>query len=350
MSQRLNATLTAVMLLFVLFVAAAFLPLPYVTYSPGPTVDVLGEEDGQEVIRVSGHQTFRDAGELRMTTVFVTPPDGKVTLLEALGAWLSTEEAIYPYAVQYPDGQTAEESDAESAIEMVSSQDSAIAAALRALGYRVRPVIEVLGVDDDFPAAGKLKVRDILVKIGDTTIRAPQDVVDAITGAQPGEPITFVVDRAGKETSVDVTPREVDGTLRVGIRPGLGYDFPFQVNVDIDANIGGPSAGLMFSLGIYDTLTPGSLTEDGTVAGTGTITANGKVGPIGGIQQKIVAARDAGAGLFLVPAANCDEALGAPRGDMRLAKVTALADALTTVEAWADDHSAGLPTCTKGDS
>lgn len=349
MTQRVNATLTAVVLLFLLFVAAAFLPLPYVTYSPGPTVDVLGKNDGREVIQVSGHQTYRDDGQLRMVTVYVTPAGGKVTLLDALEAWFSPEEAIYPYATQYPDGQTAEESDAESAIEMVSSQDSAIAAALRALDYPVKPVIEVLGVDDGFPAKGKLQVRDILVRIGETTIRSPQDVVDAITGAEPGEPLTFVVKRDGAQVSVAVTPEVVDGALRVGIRPGMGFDFPFRVHVDINQNIGGPSAGLMFSLGIYDTLTPGSLTDGATVAGTGTITAKGKVGPIGGIQQKIVAARDDGAGLFLVPAANCKEALGAPNGDMRLAKVTTMTDALSSVEAWASDHDATLPTCTKGD-
>ena len=350
MTQRVNATLTAVVLLFLLFVAAAFLPLPYVTYSPGPTVDVLGKNDGREVIQVSGRQTYRDDGELRMVTVYVTPAGGKVTLVDAMEAWFSPEQAIYPYATQYPDGQTAEESDVESAIEMVSSQDSAIAAALRALDYPVRPVIEVLGVDDGLPAKGKLEVRDILVKIGDTTIRSPQDVVDAITGAEADEPLTFVVKRDGKQVSVDVTPAVVDGSLRVGIRPGMGFDFPFRVHVDINQNIGGPSAGLMFSLGIYDTLTPGSLTDGATVAGTGTITAKGKVGPIGGIQQKIVAARDAGAGLFLVPAANCKEALGAPNGDMRLAKVTAMSDALSSVEAWSSDHTAALPVCTKGDS
>ena len=99
---------------------------------------------------------------------------------------------------------------------------------------------------------------------------------------------------------------------RVGIVPGTGFTFPFDVHVNIDPDIGGPSAGLMFSLAIYDTLTPGSLTGDELVAGTGTIPDDGSVGPIGGIQQKIVAARDDGAELFLVPPDNCADALGAP--------------------------------------
>ncbi len=348
MTQRVNATLAAVALLFGLFVTASFLPLPYVTYTPGLTVDVLGEEDGQEVIQVSGHQTFRDDGQLRMTTVYVTPVDGKVTLLEAMSAWLSPEEALYPYDSVYPDGQTAEESDAESAVQMVTSQDAATAAALRALGYDVKPVIEVLDVSKDYPAHGKLEVRDILVTIGDTPIVKPQDVIDAITAATPGEGLPFEVLRDGKTITVEVTPRTVDGRLRVGIVPGAGFVFPFSVSVDVDPAIGGPSAGLMFSLAIYDTLTPGSLTDAETIAGTGTITPTGKVGPIGGIQQKVVAARDAGAELFLVPADNCSEALGAPDGDMRLVKVTALSDALTSLQSWADDRDASLPTCSEG--
>ncbi len=92
-----------------------------------------------------------------------------------------------------------------------------------------------------------------------------------------------------------------DGVPRIGIVPGNGFDFPFQVHVNIDPDVGGPSAGLMFSLAIFDTLTPGSLTGDAAVAGTGTMSEDGSVGPIGGIQQKIVGARDDGAELFLVP-------------------------------------------------
>jgi Lon-like protease len=132
--------------------------------------------------------------------------------------------------------------------------------------------------------------------------------------------------------AVDVTPEEVDGDLRIGITPGVGFDFPFEVSVDIADNIGGPSAGLMMSLAIYDTLTPGSLTGGADIAGTGTITPAGKVGPIGGIQQKIAAARDAGAELFLVPADNCADALAAPQPGLTLARVSDLDQALTALE------------------
>ncbi len=132
---------------------------------------------------------------------------------------------------------------------------------------------------------------------------------------------------------------------QVGIQLGQGFILPFPVSVTIDPRIGGPSAGLMFSLAIYDTLTPGSLTDGGEVAGTGEISAEGKVGPIGGIQQKIAGARDDGAQLFLVPADNCDDAKGARNGDMRLARVDTFETALKAVQTWAADHDAKLPSC-----
>ena len=146
---------------------------------------------------------------------------------------------------------------------------------------------------------------------------------------------------------MSVTPTTVDGHPHVGIQVGTEpvQKLPVDVKVNLDPAIGGPSAGLMFSLGIYDTLTPGSLTGGKTIAGTGTVDAAGSVGPIGGIQQKIVGARDAGAQLFLVPPDNCAEALGAPNGDMRLVKATTMHDALRAVQTWVQDPSASLPSC-----
>jgi PDZ domain-containing protein len=349
MSQRLLATALALILLFGLATAALFVPLPYVTYDPGPTVDVLGEENGKEIVQVTGHQTYRDEGELRMTTVFVTSPDSHISLFDAMDAWLSDERGIYPYDAVYAPGETAEQSKTESAVEMVTSQDAAIATALRELGYDLTPTVEVLNVADGFPSEGKLEVRDVLVKVGDTTITKPDDVLAAIKAAPEGEALNVAIIRDEKPLTVAITPRLFEGERRIGITTGPGYTFPFQVEVNIDADIGGPSAGLLFSLGIYDTLTPGSLTGDRVVAGTGTIDDTGKVGPIGGIQQKIVAASKAGAELFLVPAANCADAVGAPRGDLRLVKISTMHEAVGAIETWTQDDAAALPACA-GDS
>jgi PDZ domain-containing protein len=172
-------------------------------------------------------------------------------------------------------------------------------------------------------------------------------VVAAVGGATAGQPVRLVVRRDGERKGIAVTPRSVDGKPQVGIQVSTQAkpDLPIDVTININPSIGGPSAGLMFSLGIYDTLTPGSLTGGHVVAGTGTMDATGKVGPIGGIQQKIAGARDAGAELFMVPPDNCDEALGADNGDMRLVRADTMHDAVQAIEAWVDDPDADLPTC-----
>lgn len=345
LSERTLAGVVAVPLLVACWVAVAITPLPYVIYSPGTTLDVLGETDGKEIIDVSGHRTYRDDGSLDMTTIYLTRPGGKVTLMDLLIAWVSDEEAVYPYETVYGAEETRESSDREGAVQMVSSQDAAVAAALTALDYQVTQVVEVLNVSEDLPAAGKLQLRDRIDSVNGEPVKTAEDVVRLVRSAPSGEPVRFGIVRDGRPRTVAITPKLVDGVPRVGIVPGPGFDFPFQVRLNVDSNIGGPSAGLMFALGIYDTLTPGSLTDGRTVAGTGTIAADGTVGPIGGIAQKVVAARDADAELFLVPADNCAEAVTAPREQMRLVKVASMAEALQAIETWTEDPDAELPAC-----
>jgi PDZ domain-containing protein len=353
MNRRTLAGILAVPMLIALWVTAVLVPLPYVTYSPGITVDVLGETAEGEIIEVTGHETYRDSGELRMTTVYVTQPEGRVNLFEALGAWLSRTDAVYPRDAVYAPEETRESSRMQSAVQMVSSQDAAVAVALQELGYDVEATVEVLNVTDNMPAQGRLQLRDVLLRVAGREITSPQDVVDAVTeNAEAGEPIEFVIERGGRERTELITPMAVeddsgDEVLRVGIVPGTGFTFPFDVEVNIDENIGGPSAGLMFSLAIYDTLTEGSLTGGKVVAGSGTVDEVGRVGPIGGIQQKIAAAQEAGADLFLVPADNCPDAIGALDEDIILVRVTTMHRAVEAVETWADDPGAELPACRK---
>ena len=345
MSQRTRAGLIAACLLAVLWAVAAFTALPYVTYSPGPTVDILSATEGKEKVQVSGHKAYHDEGELRLTTIYVDDPQESVTLLELLKAYVDPDEAVYPRSAVYAPDETDESSERMSTVQMVSSQDSAVATALTELGYDVDEVVEVLDVSEDLPADGRLEVRDVLLEVGGRPISEPQDVVEAVDAAPVGEPLEFVVRRDGDEVSVEVTPREVDGDKRVGITPGSGFTFPFDVRVDIGDSIGGPSAGLMMALAVYDTLTPGPLTGGHSIAGTGTVTRDGEVGPIGGIQQKIAASRDVGAELFLVPAGNCDGVAGVDSEDMRLVRATTMHDAVQSIEAWVEDPEASLPTC-----
>jgi PDZ domain-containing protein len=341
-------------LLIALWVAAAVSPLPFVTYEPGLTVNVLGTTgDGQEIIEVAGHQTYRDDGQLRMTTVYVSQPKprGRNNLFELMHDWISDEDAVYPYDAVYSEGETVEQNKQQGAAEMTSSQDAATAAALEELGYDATEPV-VVAVSPGTPADGTLEVGDVILAVDGTRVSDTGGVVAAVTSTPEGQPVRFAVRRAGERQVITVTPRMTDGRPQVGIQLGSQAkpDLPVDVTLNIDPDIGGPSAGLMFSLGIYDTLTPGSLTGGQTIAGTGTVDAAGTVGPIGGIQQKIVGARDAGAKLFLVPPDNCKEALGAPNEDMRLVKATTMHRARLAIEAWVKDPDADLPSCEEGSS
>jgi PDZ domain-containing protein len=346
MTQRTLAGILAVPLLVGLWVAAAFEGLPFVTYEPGLTVNVLGtNDDGDQIIQVKGHQTYPDEGQLRMTTVYVSQPDAHNSIFELMHDWISRDAAVYPYDAIYRAGETTEQNRQEGKAEMTTSQDAATAAALTELGYRVTDAV-VADVISGMPADGKLEKGDVILRVDGTRVTDSQQVVDVVQDAPDGDPVRFVVRRHDDRERFAITPEKAEGGHEVGIQVATTTrDFPFDVTVGINPSIGGPSAGLMFSLGIYDTLTPGSLTDGHTIAGTGTIDASGRVGPIGGIQQKIVGARNAGAQLFLVPPDNCAEALGAPNGDMRLVKAPTMHSARESIEAWVDDPDADLPSC-----
>ncbi|WP_122818285.1 YlbL family protein [Nocardioides pantholopis] len=362
MTQRTIAALVAVPLLLALFAVAVFTPLPYATYAPGLTVDVLGttEDDGKgsgdgeteteetgevEIIQVDGHEVYRDEGQLRMTTVFVSLPGAEKTLPELIGAWFDEDRAVYPYDAVHDEDETVEESRRTGAIDMVSSQDQAVAVALEELGYQVTPAVMAAYIEKDTPAQGVLEVGDLFLRVNGTAVSTPDQMAELVAATPEGDPVEIDLLRDGEKRTVMLLPEQVDGQARVGVTLGTGYRFPFEVSVNIDAQIGGPSAGLMFSLAIYDALTPGALTGGKSVAGTGTISADGEVGPIGGIQQKIAGARRDGADLFLVPEDNCADALGAEAGDMRLVRATTMHEARLAIEAYAEDPDAKLPSC-----
>jgi Lon-like protease len=349
MRRRTVSGIGAFCLLVVLFVVAGLLPVPYVTMSPGPTVNVLGEAGGKPIIAVHGQKIYHTKGQLRLTTVSVTSPNNQVHLAEALRAWVDRTRAVYPRDVIYPPQQSVQDAEQESSVQMVSSQDTAIAAALTRLGYRLPMRVEVLGVTKGAPADGNLKARDRIIAVNGKAITDVRQVSKEIQRTGAGVPARFVVRRAGAIKHIAVTPAASGASKKavVGIEIGTGYTFPFDVSVRLDESIGGPSAGLIFSLGVYDLLTPGALTGGAEVAGTGTITEHGHVGPIGGIQQKIVAAAAAGAKVFLVPAGNCASARGADvnKDEIELVKTATMRSAIRSLRAYAKNPAAELPSC-----
>jgi PDZ domain-containing protein len=345
MSQRLIAACIAAPLVLILGGIALVVPLPYASYSPGPTYDILGKDaDEAEVIQVDGHDAYYDDGQIRFTTVVASSYGQKLSLGEALSRWLDPDKAILPYDVVHPPDTTQADEKAEGAVQMTTSQDVAKAVALTELGYEVPTAVQVAMVDEKGPAKDKLLVRDVFKEVDGEPVTDADQIVEAVRKHDDGSLVEFRIVREQRELTVRLKPEEIDGKPRVGVTLGLGYEFPFAINLRVDPTVGGPSAGLMFSLAIYDTLTPGSLTGGATVAGTGELAGDGKVGPIGGIEQKIAGAQAAGAKLFFVPKDNCSDVKGLDP-DLRLVKATTMHEARLALETWVDDPDAALPTC-----
>ena len=350
MSRRTLAGLLALGLLVVLGAVAVTRPVDYVTFRPGPTMNVLGKYDDKTIVNISGHKTYRDDGALRMVTVYAGGPGENTNLVELLYGWIDPNIAVLPKSI-YEKGETDETNRQQSAVQMSSSQDNATAAALSALGIAYQTEVEVSGVAKDGASAGKLEKGDVLLAVDGKTTADPSNLVDVIRAIKPGTPTVLTVRRDGKEQQISVTtkPAEDDPKAsRIGVSIQPDFVFPFKVRIRLPDSVGGPSAGMMFALSIYDVLTPGSLTGGKTIAGSGEITPDGTVGPIGGIGQKLPAAQRDGAKLFLVAADNCAEAVHShyDADKMRLVKVTKLADAIKDVETWRDDPAAELPRCT----
>jgi Lon-like protease len=342
---RRTATLVAsiVVLVISLGLVTAF-PVPFVSFSPGPVKDTLGESKGKPVIEITGHQTFPTSGQLDLTTVSVTSPERELTLPQAMRNWLDPHHDLFPRDIIYPPDQTADEVEEQNTAEMTGSQDSAIAAALQAANVPFHPKVSTVAKDS--PADGKLKAGDVVLAVDGVTVSQVSQVGELVRKHKVGENVVFLIRRGSAEQTLQLktaaSPGEATRPM-VGIT--IGIDSKVKVTVNLGQDIGGPSAGTAFALAIYDKLTPGALLEGKHVAGTGTIDALGQVGAIGGIQQKIAGAKEDGATVFLVPAPNCEAALHADVKDIQLVKVSTLSDAISALKA-IGSGSGTVPTCT----
>lgn len=335
--------------------AMTFLPTSFVIQRPGPVYNTLGEAraaDGTMVplISVEGAQTYPTDGALDLLTVeTVGNRERTPSWLELATAWFDPSRAVLPIDAVFPDGQTSEQRSEQSAFMMIDSQKEATAAALIELGYEVDAQLRVYGVIEDSASVGILEEGDVILAADGqaiTDVDRLREIIQSLEGA----PVPLTIERDGVEESVRITPQEVAGddgetSWLIGVTLITDYDFPIDVAIQLN-NVGGPSAGMMFALGIIDVLTPGELNGGESVAGTGTITADGEVGPIGGIRQKLYGARSAGAEWFLAPQSNCDEVVGHVPDGLRVFSVGDLDDALAALDAIAGDGDLdALPAC-----
>jgi len=330
---------------------ATLIPVPYALLKPGPTINTLGKSGGIRLIAISGRKTYPTDGNLDLTTVSVFGgPGHRINLWQTVQGWSDDSVSVVPKDELFPPGQTEEESEEQTQQEMVSSQESAAAAAMDALGIDVPTTLTVAGIDSRSPASASLRDRDVLLTLAGRRIEGLADLRTRLASVRAGAGVRMTVRRNGTERAVDVTTMASpsDGRTVLGIYLEPEFRFPFSVKIQIE-DVGGPSAGMMFALGIIDMLTPGSLTGGRRIAGTGTMDADGVVGPIGGIQQKLVGARRTGAEWFLAPADNCSEVVGHVPDGLRVVRVSTLKQARNALDRIAADHDVGtLETCSAG--
>jgi Lon-like protease len=333
MSRRSLTLAIAGLATVVAIVVAVLLPVPYVILGPGPTLNTLGETSGKPLITITGHHTYPATGHLNLVTVsYQGGPGSNMNVFQALRAWLDPSEAVVPETELFPAGQSAQQTQAQDTEQMTSSQQTATAAALTQLHIPYQTVVSVVSTVPGYPASTVLKAGDVIEAVDGKPVTDQTSLSSMITAHPTGTVLTLEVLRAGKTLNVPVASRASAGTAVIGVEVQEQYKFPFTVSISV-GDIGGPSAGMMFALGIIDKLTPDNLTGGKFIAGTGEITASGQVQPIGGIQQKMVGARSAGATIFLTPAANCSDTTGAVPAGLRLVKVSTLSQAMSDLEA-----------------
>lgn len=346
--QTWSAVVSAV--LFVVTAALiAFVPIPFVAWTPGASHDLLGTAaNGEPVIRIEGVETYPTPGQLRLTTVSQTRADSSLSLPEALLDYVLPNRDVLPRATVYDSGKPPSEVVEEEKRLMTSAQNDAVVAALREAGQPVADYARVSAVRTSGPSNGKLEPGDVVRRVDNVEVRAPADVARLVQAKTVGQKILIEVLRNQEVRSftIDLAPAPNDGRVpTMGISLDVGYSYEPKVSYAIDPSIGGGSGGLMFALAIYDRVTPQPLVGGRVVAGTGTITARGEVGVIGGIQEKVAGAEAAGAQIFLVPAGNCTDTVGMSTS-VRLVKVSTLTEAVQSLNDLQDPTKAeAVPRC-----
>jgi PDZ domain-containing protein len=335
MSRRAVTLLIASVGVIGALLVAALLPVPYVALLPGPTYNTLGPLGHKPIVQISGHPTFPTGGHLNMVTVsYIGGPGAQppFNIFAALQSWLSPHDAVVPQQELFPSGQTQQQVLKEDTEEMANSQQTATAAALCQLGIKFTVADTITSTIRGLPAAGVLRSGDQIAAVNGTRPTCRVSAGDLIKARAAGQPVVLTIKRAGKFRKFTLRTASFQGQPVIGVNLVESFVFPFKVTISI-GNIGGPSAGMMFALAIIDKLTPANLTGGKFIAGTGEIEVNGNVDAIGGIQQKMAAARAAGATIFLTPASNCADTVGAVPAGLRLVKVSTLRGALAALRA-----------------
>lgn len=318
-------------------------PLPYVLVEPGTPTNTLGKVKGKPVLEITGEKTYPTNGKLNLTSIWVTSPGSRLQTFELLRAWIDGERSVQPREVFYPKGVDPEKVNEENVVEMKNSQINAQLAALNYLKIDYGQRLIIKDFRKKSPNRNVLRKNDQIISFEGKAMNSSKDLRTALANTR-SKVVELGVVRDGKKISIPITiSAELYGKVKknyIGLYISEEYDLPFSVKINLK-NIGGPSAGLVFSLAMIDKLTKEDLIRGRNIAGTGTISPNGKVGPIGGIEEKLIGAGREGATLFLAPALNCSEIRHIPKG-LRVVPVDTLTEALAALR---EKDSERLPMC-----
>lgn len=315
---------------------------------PGPVFNTLGNLGEQGFITVSNAPTYPVDGRLDMTTVRESGgPQQSISLGQALWGWIHPDVAVTPRRASYDENVTAQQARSQSRRAFASSQEIALGAVLRVLKIDFTEKVFVVDVIADRPAADFLKSDDRILLVNGVAVDSIGKTIAEVRKTIPGTSANLVIVRAGAELTFDIpTVAAPDAPTAGSIGAFLTSEIESAVTATFaDQRVGGPSAGLVFALAIYDRLTPGELAAGKHIAVTGTITTTGEVGAIGGIRQKMIGAKDAGATVFLLPADNCDEAVQKIPSGLTVIPVSTLSEAIKVLQGLNSDASGILPTC-----
>ena len=321
---------------YLLTIATLLAPIPFVFFKPGVPDNVAGK-----IISIKDAKTYPINGKLFITSILVTNPDSPVFGAETLVNWAIGPHVVLPKESVYPPIQPAQKIERDSRNEMESSKVTSTAAALRYLGYDFDEVYYVSDIRDYSDAIKKLKIGDVITDIDGKKINQIEEIRTSYAKKRIGDPLLITVERKDKNGKVaSVTTRvilvenlDIEEKERpaIGILVGTSARFPIDVDFNLPG-VGGPSAGLIFAVGIVEKLTEEDLVRGRKIAGTGTISASGKVGGIGGIEEKMVGASRIGATIFIAPRENCPDIEHVPKG-LKVIPVSTLSEAIEALRA-----------------
>tara|TARA_B100001769_G_scaffold23137_1_gene15390 strand:+ start:170 stop:1192 length:1023 start_codon:yes stop_codon:yes gene_type:complete len=331
LSSKNKKLLIVFLFIFIIISSLSLIQTEYYFMSPGPPYQ--WDIDYGEI------ENYEFDGSLYQLTV----RRDEANVLIYFWSLINDSYDLYPREVILPDGVTPKELSEISIQNMRTSENVAIAVALKNVGYEISSKgdgVAVVGILDDSPVKDKLKKGDLLNSINNKNISSATEFISTLRTYSIGETVSIgllrEIDGNKKTLTIETTlieHVEYEGEPMVGFLATTvneRFDFPFEIDIKT-GNVGGPSAGLMMALNVYNNLIPEDLTNSMIVAGTGTIEIDGSVGPVGGIKQKVIAAKKAGAELILVPVANFDEAKIFETEETAVVAVDSFSEALSVI-------------------